>query len=135
MLNRSCESDTTLRPEPLLSRAQYHAHGAQGPRGYVRISMQHPRWSDAGGYCFESTGGLCRVGGGGQVTDLGYWNRSFADRLADVFAATRPEFAHVKLAARGLRAAEIRDQQLPAALVFRPGLVLASAGGPAGAGA
>ena len=131
MLNRSCESDTTLRPEPLLSRAQYHAHGAQGPRGYVRISMQHPRWSDAGGYCFESTGGLCRVGGGGQ----GYWNRSFADRLADVFAATRREFAHVKLAARGLRAAEIRDQQLPAALVFRPGLVLASAGGPAGAGA
>jgi len=135
VLDRSCESDTTLRPEPLLSRAQYHAHGAQGPRGYVRISMQHPRWSDAGGYCFESTGGLCRAVAAGRSPTLA---TGTAPSPIDWLMSSQPRgrsFAHVKLAARGLRAAEIRDQQLPAALVFRPGLVLASAGGPAGAGA
>jgi lysophospholipase L1-like esterase len=59
----------------------------------------------------------------------GYRERSFSDRLVDALAATRPEFEATNLATPFLRVAEIRDQQLDAALAFRPDLVLISAGG------
>lgn len=59
----------------------------------------------------------------------GYRDLSMADRVADALAATRPGFAWTNLAKPFLRAAEIRAQQLDAALAFRPDVVLVSAGG------
>jgi lysophospholipase L1-like esterase len=59
----------------------------------------------------------------------GYRTRSFADRLVDALAATRPAFESVTLARPSLRLAEIREQQLQPALDFRPDAVLVSAGG------
>ncbi|MFE6227907.1 SGNH/GDSL hydrolase family protein [Streptomyces sp. NPDC057854] len=59
----------------------------------------------------------------------GYRHRSFADRLTDALAATRPGFAAVNLAEPHLRVAEIRARQLVPALDFAPDAVLVSAGG------
>lgn len=42
----------------------------------------------------------------------GYATRSFADRLSDALAATRPDFESRNLAHPFLRIAEIRDRQL-----------------------
>ena len=59
----------------------------------------------------------------------GYRNRSFADRLTDAFAATRPAFEAWNLAKPYLRVAQIRAEQLEEALERRPDAVLLSAGG------
>ncbi|MFD8015297.1 SGNH/GDSL hydrolase family protein [Streptomyces sp. NPDC058955] len=59
----------------------------------------------------------------------GYRHRSFADRLVDALAATRPGFAAVNLAEPHLLAAGIRERQLAPALEFEPDAVLVSAGG------
>jgi lysophospholipase L1-like esterase len=59
----------------------------------------------------------------------GYRTRSFADRLVDALAATRPDFASVNLARPYLRLQEIHEQQLEPALAFGPDAVLVSAGG------
>lgn len=59
----------------------------------------------------------------------GYRNRSFADRLVDALAATRPAFQAVNLATPYLLLDEIREQQLGPALEFRPDAFLLSAGG------
>jgi lysophospholipase L1-like esterase len=48
--------------------------------------------------------------------------RGWADRLADVLAEVEPELQYTNLARRGLRAEEVRQQQLEAALRFRPDL-------------
>lgn len=59
----------------------------------------------------------------------GYRERSFADRLVDALAATRPGFAAVNLAEPHRLLDEIREQQLVPALEFEPDVVLVSAGG------
>lgn len=59
----------------------------------------------------------------------GYLDRSFADRVTDALAATRPGFAAVNLATPRLLLTEIRDQQLGPALEFGPDVVTVSAGG------
>ncbi|MFB7938771.1 SGNH/GDSL hydrolase family protein [Streptomyces sp. NPDC056049] len=59
----------------------------------------------------------------------GYRERSFADRLADALAATRPGFAAVNLAEPHRLLDEIREQQLLPALEFAPDVALVSAGG------
>ncbi|OZM70985.1 SGNH hydrolase [Amycolatopsis antarctica] len=55
--------------------------------------------------------------------------RGWADRLAGVLAAGRPEFKYANLAVRGKMLAEIIDEQLPIALETRPDLVTLCAGG------
>ncbi|MGJ9413071.1 SGNH/GDSL hydrolase family protein [Aeromicrobium sp. CF4.19] len=59
----------------------------------------------------------------------GYLDRSFADRLVDALAATRPGFASTNLAVPELRAPQIRDGQLDEAVALGPDLVVISAGG------
>jgi len=59
----------------------------------------------------------------------GYATRSFADRLSDALAATRPDFESRNLAHPFLRIAEIRDRQLGPAIAFAPDVALVSAGG------
>lgn len=59
----------------------------------------------------------------------GYRDASFAERLVDALGATRPGFAAINVAIPELTVAEIREQQLPAALAFAPDAVLVSAGG------
>lgn len=55
--------------------------------------------------------------------------RGWADRLAEVLAAGRPEFRYANLALRGKMLAEIMDEQLPVALEMKPDLVTLCAGG------
>lgn len=55
--------------------------------------------------------------------------RGWADRLAEILAAGRPEFRYANLALRGKMLAEIIDEQLPVALEIRPDLVTLCAGG------
>ncbi|MFD4370908.1 SGNH/GDSL hydrolase family protein [Streptomyces sp. NPDC058486] len=59
----------------------------------------------------------------------GYRDRSFADRLTDALAATRPGFTAINLAKPHLLLDEIRAQQLAPALEFAPDVVMVSAGG------
>lgn len=69
----------------------------------------------------SQTEGLCD---GDEVT--GY--RGWADRLAEKLAAVNPEFRYANLAVRGKLAAEIRAEQLDAALALRPDLATVVAG-------
>ncbi|SDX07560.1 Lysophospholipase L1 [Amycolatopsis xylanica] len=55
--------------------------------------------------------------------------RGWADRLAEVLAAGRPEFRYANLALRGKMLAEIMDEQVPVALEMKPDLVTLCAGG------
>ena len=59
----------------------------------------------------------------------GYRDGSFAERLAEALAATRPDFAWTNLATPFLTASQIRAEQLEPALAFHPDVVLVSAGG------
>ncbi|MBC7279526.1 SGNH/GDSL hydrolase family protein [Nocardioides sp.] len=59
----------------------------------------------------------------------GYRDESFAERLVDALASTRPGFESVNLAIPYLTVAEIREVQLEPALAFAPDAVLVSAGG------
>ncbi|MEV6924369.1 SGNH/GDSL hydrolase family protein [Dactylosporangium sp. NPDC051485] len=52
----------------------------------------------------------------------------FADLLRDELAAARPGLQYRNLGVRNLRAAEVRDGQLPAALALRPDLALVVCG-------
>ena len=54
----------------------------------------------------------------------GYSAVQFADRVAHELAATAPDFDHLNLGYRGLRAREVRASQLGPALDFRPDLAL-----------
>lgn len=54
--------------------------------------------------------------------------RGWADRLAERLAARNPGLRYANLAVRGKRAAEIRDEQLEAALALAPDLVSVMAG-------
>jgi lysophospholipase L1-like esterase len=58
----------------------------------------------------------------------GYGPLHFADRVAAELAAARPGLAYLNLGARGLRAREVRERQLPAALAFGPDLALVVCG-------
>jgi lysophospholipase L1-like esterase len=55
-------------------------------------------------------------------------HRGWADRLAEHLAAANPDLLYANLAVRGRQAAEIRAEQLPAALALRPDLVTVMAG-------
>ncbi|RZQ61756.1 SGNH/GDSL hydrolase family protein [Amycolatopsis suaedae] len=55
--------------------------------------------------------------------------RGWADRLAEILAAGRPDFRYANTALRGKLMAEIIDEQIPLALEFRPDLVTICAGG------
>lgn len=59
----------------------------------------------------------------------GYRPLSFADRLAEALATTRPSFSYRNLAERDLRLGDIRERQLPAALADLPDVALVAAGG------
>lgn len=55
--------------------------------------------------------------------------RGWADRVAEVLAATQPDLAYANLAIRGRLLGQIADEQVEAALVLGPDLVAISAGG------
>jgi lysophospholipase L1-like esterase len=55
--------------------------------------------------------------------------RGWADRLADMLAAGRPDFQYANLSLRGKMLDEIMDEQLPIALEVKPDLVTLCAGG------
>lgn len=55
--------------------------------------------------------------------------RGWADRLAEILAAGRPDFRYANLALRGKLLTEIWDEQLSIALEIRPDLVTLCAGG------
>lgn len=55
--------------------------------------------------------------------------RGWADRLAEILAEGRGDFRYANLALRGKMLDEIIDEQIPAALEFRPELVALCAGG------
>jgi lysophospholipase L1-like esterase len=69
------------------------------------------------------------VAAGTREPTPGYRDASGTDRLAGWLARPRPDFRHWNLAARGLRLAEVRAAQLPAALELEPDLVVVAAGG------
>jgi lysophospholipase L1-like esterase len=54
--------------------------------------------------------------------------RGWADRLAERLAALEPDLLYANLAVRGKRAAQVREDQLEAALALRPDLVSLLAG-------
>ncbi|WP_299572158.1 SGNH/GDSL hydrolase family protein [uncultured Williamsia sp.] len=54
--------------------------------------------------------------------------RGWADRLAEQMARSQPGAVYANLAVRGRRAAEVRSEQLPAALALRPTVAAVSAG-------
>ncbi|MFJ8812212.1 SGNH/GDSL hydrolase family protein [Amycolatopsis thermoflava] len=59
----------------------------------------------------------------------GYPPPPWADRLADLLREQQPGLAYANLGVRDLRAAQVRDTQLAAALDFRPDLAVVAAGG------
>ncbi|HET8658494.1 MAG TPA: SGNH/GDSL hydrolase family protein [Micromonosporaceae bacterium] len=58
----------------------------------------------------------------------GYRRLGWADRLALALAVPRPDLAYLNLGARDLRAAQVRQRQLAAALAFAPDLALVACG-------
>ena len=58
----------------------------------------------------------------------GYADRSWAHRLADALRQVEATTAYLNLGVRGLRTAEIREQQMDAATQFAPDLAVVSAG-------
>jgi lysophospholipase L1-like esterase len=59
----------------------------------------------------------------------GYSRLQWAERVAAELAAVRPEMMYLNLGRRGLRAYEVRADQLDRALAFRPDLALVVCGG------
>ena len=59
----------------------------------------------------------------------GYRDLSWIDRIAEPLRAAAPGLTVMNLGRRDLRAAEVRELQLPAALGFRPDLAIVAAGG------
>ncbi|WP_433248737.1 SGNH/GDSL hydrolase family protein [Streptosporangium sp. CA-135522] len=55
-------------------------------------------------------------------------HRGFADRLAEHLARANPDLLYANLAVRGRRAAQVRDEQLQAALALRPDVATVVAG-------
>ncbi|MFD9905963.1 SGNH/GDSL hydrolase family protein [Streptomyces sp. NPDC059063] len=54
--------------------------------------------------------------------------RGWADRLAEILAAGRPDFAYANLAVRGRLTEQVKDEQLGPALALKPDLVTVVAG-------
>jgi lysophospholipase L1-like esterase len=69
------------------------------------------------------------VAAGTREPTPGYRDASGTDRLAEWLARSRRDFRHWNLAQPGLRLAEVRAAQLPAALDLEPDLVVVAAGG------
>ena len=59
----------------------------------------------------------------------GYRDLSWIERIVEPLAAVAPGLTVMNLGQRDLRAAEVRELQLPAALRFRPDLAIVAAGG------
>jgi lysophospholipase L1-like esterase len=59
----------------------------------------------------------------------GYRDLSWIDRITEPLRAAAPGLTVMNLGRRDLLAAEVREEQLPAAFAFRPDLVILSAGG------
>ena len=59
----------------------------------------------------------------------GYRDLSWVERLVEPLAAVAPGLTVMNLGQRDLRAAEVRELQLPAALRFHPDLAIIAAGG------
>jgi lysophospholipase L1-like esterase len=59
----------------------------------------------------------------------GYRDLSWIDRIAEPLRAAAPGLTVMNLGRRDLRAGEVRELQLPAALGFRPDLAIVAAGG------
>ncbi|WP_055589235.1 SGNH/GDSL hydrolase family protein [Peterkaempfera griseoplana] len=59
----------------------------------------------------------------------GYRDRPWAERVRDAMRRVRPDVAYRNLGRHGLRAAQVRDQQLSEALAFGPDLACVLAGG------
>ncbi|WP_246002090.1 SGNH/GDSL hydrolase family protein [Allorhizocola rhizosphaerae] len=59
----------------------------------------------------------------------GYSNLPWCDRIAHELARTTDGFEYLNLGKRELKAAEVRESQLAAALAFRPDLAMVSCGG------
>lgn len=59
----------------------------------------------------------------------GYRTAPWADRLAGVLSAVRPELAYLNLGVRGLTAAQVRARQAETGVAFRPDLVCVVCGG------
>jgi lysophospholipase L1-like esterase len=59
----------------------------------------------------------------------GYRDLSWIDRIAEPLHAAAPGLTVMNVGRRDLRAGEVRDQQLPPALAFRPDLAILAAGG------
>ncbi|MBM7788140.1 SGNH/GDSL hydrolase family protein [Tenggerimyces flavus] len=64
------------------------------------------------------------LGDGDEIRGL----RGWADRLAELVAAFSPELSYANLAVRGRVAAQVFEEQLPAALAMRPDLATVVAG-------
>ncbi|MBB5079473.1 SGNH/GDSL hydrolase family protein [Nonomuraea endophytica] len=64
------------------------------------------------------------LGDGDDVRGL----RGFADRLAEMLAAANPDLLYANLGVRGRLAAQVRDEQLEAALALRPDVATVMAG-------
>jgi lysophospholipase L1-like esterase len=76
---------------------------------------------------FVALGDSLTEGLGDGDDDAGH--RGWADRLAEHLAADRPGgVGYANLAVRGRRAADVRDEQVPAALALRPDLATVVAG-------
>lgn len=58
----------------------------------------------------------------------GYRRLGWVDRLAQALAVHRADLAYLNLGARDLRAAQVRERQLAAALAFAPDLALIACG-------
>lgn len=69
------------------------------------------------------------VAAGTREPTPGYRDASGTDRLAEWLARSRRDFRHRNLAQPGLRLAEVRAAQLPAAIDLEPDLVVVAAGG------
>jgi lysophospholipase L1-like esterase len=92
-----------------------------GPRRHQTTRVPKSRWKRYVAIGDSSTEGLDDPDGNG-----GY--RGWADRLAEHIAAGRPGFEYANLAIRGKNTAQIKNEQMPAALALRPNLVTVVAG-------
>jgi lysophospholipase L1-like esterase len=87
------------------------------------MAKQHP-WTR-----YVAIGDSFTEGIGDPEPDLPGGHRGWADRVAEVLAASTEDFAYANLAIRGRLLQQILDEQVEAALELKPDLISISAGG------
>jgi lysophospholipase L1-like esterase len=87
------------------------------------MAQQHP-WTR-----YVAIGDSFTEGIGDPEPDLPGGHRGWADRVAEVLAASTEDFAYANLAIRGRLLQQILDEQVEAALELKPDLISISAGG------